>query len=257
MAPAVRNKQAKSRRDVLMDGARVACGVAAAGLGLFALAEQSKALPGPTLRPPGALPEGEFLSACLRCGLCVRDCPYDILSLADLGDGPAHGTPYFVARTGPCEMCDDIPCVVACPTGALTPSLTSIDESRMGIAVLTGRESCLNLKGLRCDVCYRVCPLIDQAIILERRHNDRTGAHAILEPVVLSDSCTGCGKCEQACVLEEAAIRVMPLNLVSNAHDSHYRYGWEEEEKAGGALVPDALDLPDRLPTFPSLGGES
>ena len=38
------------------------------------------------LRPPGALPEAEFLGACLRCGLCVRDCPYDTLKLAQITD---------------------------------------------------------------------------------------------------------------------------------------------------------------------------
>ena len=45
----------------------------------------AQALPAQALRPPGALPEAEFLAACIRCGLCVRDCPYDTLSLATLG----------------------------------------------------------------------------------------------------------------------------------------------------------------------------
>ena len=238
----------KARRDVLLDGARVACGVAFAGLGLAALASQSRALPATALRPPGAVAEGDFLAACVRCGLCVRDCPYDILSLAELGEGPAHGTPYYTARTGPCEMCEDIPCVAACPTGALSKSLTDIDESRMGTAVLLGRETCLNLQGLRCDVCYRVCPLIDEAIKLEARHNVRTGVHAILEPVVMSEACTGCGKCEKACVLEDAAIKVLPRQLAAAQHDQHYSYGWEEKEAAGQELVPGLIDLPDRVP---------
>ncbi|MDR3221903.1 MAG: ferredoxin-type protein NapG, partial [Candidatus Accumulibacter sp.] len=47
----------------------------ALGAGLYA--HQSRALAAQTLRPPGALPEDEFLAACTRCGLCVRDCPYD------------------------------------------------------------------------------------------------------------------------------------------------------------------------------------
>lgn len=238
----------KTRRELLADAARLGCAAAAAGIGLAALARQSAALPAQAVRPPGALPEDDFQSACVRCGLCVRDCPYDILALADLGDGPAHGTPYFTARTGPCEMCEDIPCRKACPTGALDPALEDIADARMGLAVLINRETCLNLQGLRCDVCYRVCPLIDEAITLERRHNERTGAHAILEPVVHSDACTGCGKCERSCVLEEAAIRVLPIRLAGGGHDRHYRFGWEEKQRAGHELVPGLTDLPDRMP---------
>ena len=58
----------------------------------------------------------------MRCGLCVRDCPPQNLKLSTWGDGIARdvaiGTPYFEARQVPCEMCEDIPCVKACPTGA-------------------------------------------------------------------------------------------------------------------------------------------
>lgn len=237
--------RARTRRDVLTDGARAVCGAACAGLGLVVLARQSAALPAEALRPPGALAERDFLAACVRCGLCVRDCPYDILSLADLGDGPATGSPYFTARSGPCEMCEDIPCAAACPTGALAMP-ERIDDARMGLAVVLGRETCLNLQGLRCDVCYRVCPAIDQAITLEERHNERSGAHTIFEPVVHADHCTGCGKCEHACVLEEAAIKVLPLRVASARADSHYQFGWKAEEEAGGPLVPDLVDLPNR-----------
>ena len=108
------------RRRFLKDSARGIAGCAVAGMGLAHLVSDARALPARAIRPPGALPEDDFLAACIRCGLCVRDCPYDTLKLAELGyDGPATGTPYFTARDIPCEMCDDIPCVVACPTGAL------------------------------------------------------------------------------------------------------------------------------------------
>ena len=151
---------AAARRRFLGEVARAACGVAVAGLLLGLHARQGRAVPAPALRPPGALPDEDFTGACLRCGLCVRACPYRTLKLAELGEGPAVGTPYFLAREIPCEMCEDIPCVAACPTGALDKSLTNIDDARMGVAVLVGHETCLNYLGLRCDVCYRVCPLI-------------------------------------------------------------------------------------------------
>ena len=220
-------KAGKSRRQFLLDGARSACSVGIAGLLLGTFARQSSSLPAQAIRPPGALAEEDFLSACVRCGLCVRDCPYDTLDLARLGEDVPTGTPYFTARDVPCEMCDDIPCVKACPTGALDPGLTDIDQSRMGLAVLIDQENCLNYLGLRCDVCYRVCPLIDEAITLDLERNERTGKHAMLIPVVHSDACTGCGKCEQACVLEEAAIKVIPERLAKGELGRHYGIAWE------------------------------
>lgn len=240
------------RRRALKEMAMYAAGTTAVAAAVSGFAAQSRSLPAETLRPPGALPESAFQSACVRCGLCVRACPYDTLKLAGFGDGPAIGTPYFIARDVPCEMCDDIPCVRACPTGALEHSLTDIEEARMGEASLVGRESCLNMKGLRCDVCYRVCPVIDKAITLQATHNARTKRHAIFEPVVHPDACTGCGKCEKSCVLEVAAIRVLPVALARGEIGGHYRLGWEEKEKAGEELVPGVIDLPDRIPDGPA-----
>jgi ferredoxin-type protein NapG len=236
-----------SRRRFLKETAGVAGGAGLLALGAGMYAKQASALPATALRPPGALPEAEFLAACVRCGLCVRDCPYDTLKLAELGDGVATGTPYFEARKIPCEMCEDIPCVVACPTGALDRQLTDIEQARMGLAVLIDQENCLNFLGLRCDVCYRVCPVIDKAITLERMHNPRSDRHAMLLPTVHSDHCTGCGKCEQACVLPgESAIKVLPIKLAQGSKAAHYLRGWEEKEAAGRSLIGDQIELPVR-----------
>ena len=236
------------RRRFIADALRAACGVGIAGLLLGFVARQGQALPAWAIRPPGAKAETDFAGACVRCGLCVRDCPYDTLRLAELGAPFTTGTPYFVARDVPCEMCEDIPCVAACPTGALDKELTDIEDARMGVAVLVGQEDCLNYLGLRCDVCYRVCPLIDKAITRETQHNPRTGAHALFIPTVDSEYCTGCGKCEKSCVLERAAIRVLPTDLAKGELGAHYRLGWEEKEEHGAPLVPDIIDLPDRMP---------
>lgn len=248
----VQSKQINtSRRRFIQETARTVCGVSLLGLGLGVYSRQTHSLPATALRPPGVKTEEEFLAACIRCGLCVRDCPYDILKLATFSDEVALGTPYFTARKIPCEMCEDIPCVKACPTSALDHDLTNIDDARMGLAVIVDQETCLNYQGLRCDVCHRVCPLINKAITLEPRHNQRSGKHTIFIPVVHSDSCTGCGVCERACVLEEAAIKVLPINLAKGEIGKHYRLGWEEKEKAGKSLVtPDEehkYNLPEGL----------
>lgn len=247
----------EARRQFLLDTAKMACGVGVAGLGLAMLAKQTHALPAGAIRPPGVSSESSFQAKCIRCGLCVRDCPYDILELAQPQHPVATGTPYFVARNKPCEMCEDIPCVKACPTGALDHGLTDIAKARMGLAVLVDHETCLNFLGLRCDVCYRVCPVIDKAITLELQHNERTSKHTVFMPTVHSDHCTGCGKCEASCVLENAAIKVYPVRMAKGELGAHYRLGWEEKRKAGRSLVDDGsmVDLPDRLPEGVKLPG--
>ena len=239
------------RRQFLADTLRTACGVGVVALGLGLYSRNTSALPAEAVRPPGALPEDEFLGACIRCGLCARDCPYDTLKLATPGEPVALGTPYFTAREIPCEMCPDIPCVKACPTGALDHKLQKIEEARMGLAVLIDQESCIAFQGLRCEVCFNVCPVRNKAITLEFRHNERTMKHAIFIPIVHSDHCTGCGKCEKSCILDEAAIKVVPLHIAKGLLGRHYRLGWKEKQKKGSALVspdlPHEYNLPDGM----------
>lgn len=260
---------ASPRRHFLREMAGAAGGACLLALGATLYARPGDARPVRAIRPPGAREERDFLGACLRCGLCVRDCPWDTLRLATPGDGVLVGTPWFAAREVPCEMCEDIPCVKACPSGALDPALTDIRQARMGTAVLLDQENCLNFLGLRCDVCYRVCPVIDKAITLEMRQNSReqheanptrsggvVTRHALFLPTVHAEACTGCGKCEKSCVLPEAAIRVLPHELARATPASHYRRGWEEKEKAGGSLIGEQLHLPARgLDEPPANGG--
>jgi ferredoxin-type protein NapG len=243
-----------SRRTLLQGAASAGSAALIAG-GAALLGRPARARPAQALRPPGAIDEERFLGACLRCGLCVRACPPRNLKLSTWGDGIAAdvaiGTPYFEARDIPCEMCEDIPCVKACPTAALDHALTDITKARMGTAVLVDHESCLNFLGLRCDVCYRVCPLIDEAITLDKLPNPRSDRHALFLPVVHAEACTGCGKCEKACVLEEAAIKVLPRKLARGELGRHYRKGWEGAEQAGRPR----FDLPvQNLPEQPVPG---
>lgn len=97
--------------------------------------------------PARAINENAFASACVRCGQCVQACPYDTLKLATLASGLSAGTPYFVARDIPCEMCEDIPCAKVCPSGALDREIESIDDARMGLAVLVDRKTVSTFRG--------------------------------------------------------------------------------------------------------------
>jgi ferredoxin-type protein NapG len=235
----------------------MACGVGMLGLGLGLYAKQSKALPALALRPPGALPEDDFLGACIRCGLCVRDCPYNTLELAKPEAPVATGTPYFTARNIPCEMCEDIPCVKACPTKALDHTLTDINKAKMGVAVLIDHETCLNFLGLRCDVCYRVCPVIDKAITLDMVPNvrDRPACHVPADGPFRT--LHRLRQVREVLRPGRAAIRVLPPKLAKGELGKHYRIGWEEQKKAGHSLIEESkmVDLPDRLPEGASLPG--
>ena len=205
------------------------------------------------LRPPGALPREQFISTCIRCGMCVEACPYDTLSLATISDEISIGTPFFTPRKKPCYMCSDIPCANACPTDALdTATLTkeenaSIDNARMGLAVIN-EDTCLAYLGLQCTMCIRACPLSDLAIILHNQRNPRTDMHAFLMPVVVSDFCTGCGMCEHACPTENASIYVLPRSIAMKEQGSHYVVGWEEkdEERLKGVSTDVMLERTQR-----------
>jgi ferredoxin-type protein NapG len=228
-----------SRRDVLTGALRGRnLALAATGGALWAhLANEESAASSLEPRPPGAREESDFRAACIKCGQCVEACPYQTLRLAKLEDGPAPGTPFFLPRQVPCYMCEDTPCIASCPTGALVPG-TPIEDARMGLAVLSDQETCLAFQGLRCEACYRACPLMGDALVLDFRPNERTGKHAFFLPVVRSDACTGCGMCEHACVLEEAAIKVMPPELARGKLGDHYRFGWTEEPEISHDFGP-------------------
>lgn len=224
-----------SRREVLKNLARSAAFAGTGGLIWGSMAEKSVASP-LTIRPPGALNEPDFLKACIKCGKCVEDCPYDTLELATLDSQAAIGTPYFKAREIPCYMCPDIPCAVACPTGALdlealkTNAELDINKSKMGLAVIH-QESCIAHWGIQCDACYRACPLMDEAITLEFSKNKVTGKHANMIPIVHDDVCTGCGLCEHVCVTEKAAIKVLPIDVATGKVGDHYIKSWDKEDE--------------------------
>jgi len=205
-------------------------GVAAAACGGVAwnalLVQQAHAVPF-ALRPPGALAERDFNATCVKCGLCVVACPYRVLKLATTSSGIPLGTPHFVAREEPCRLCPEIPCVKACPTGSLDRGLKDINDSRMGLAVVDA-ENCLSWNGLRCEVCYRVCPVKGKAITIDA-HERKLSKHAVFVPMIHSDACTGCGLCEKACPTTVAAIRIVLPSLVQGKIGDHFRMDWRPE----------------------------
>jgi MauM/NapG family ferredoxin protein len=166
-------------------------------MSIFQLLER---LSGPEpLRPPGAVPEREFLRRCIKCNKCAQVCPYGSIRMGHLQAGQRFGTPLIDAREMPCYLCMECPPV--CPTGALDPKLTEKRDVRMGVAVIN-EDLCLAYHGIICRTCFDRCPLFREAITLRDEQY----------PEVHEDVCVGCGICVHKCVGPEGAIAIRSLH---------------------------------------------
>lgn len=193
-----------SRRGFLAAAAGgLVCGVAARTV----LGSNFRSSSQPLVRPPGSLPEDEFLRLCIRCGQCMKACPSNVLQPAGFGQGvEGLWMPYAAADLAGCQPeCNN--CGQVCPTGAIRAlPLAEKQAARMGLAAVNER-TCLPYAGRQaCDVCVGACP--HGAVISE--------AHG--KPTVLADLCAGCGACQAACyktnvrkrsMLDSAAIVVL------------------------------------------------
>ena len=77
-------------------------------------------------------------------------------------------------------------------------------------------EACIAYKGYRCEVCFRVCPLIEEAITIDFQGRENDAIHAKFIPTIHKDICTGCGLCVERCAVSEPYV---PIRIVTLAED--------------------------------------
>jgi MauM/NapG family ferredoxin protein len=147
------------------------------------------------LRPPGALPEEQFLSTCSRCAKCAQVCPAQCIKL-DPDGNRANGAPYIEVDAMPCILCTGLECMHHCPTGALVPP--PLEQIDMGTAVWHEYQ-CVRSHGEDCTMCVDHCPVGSTALTLEAGR-----------VVVHEDGCAGCGVCQNNCPTDPKAITVTP-----------------------------------------------
>ncbi len=172
------------------------------------------------IRPPGALPEMDFLSRCVRCGECMAACPTNTLQPIWLKAGfsglfsPAL-TPRRSYCNPECHKCGEV-----CPTGAIR-MLSSNERiwAKTGTAMIF-RRKCLAWEHQKsCMVCDEVCPF--KAVEFRKEPGN-----PVPVPQVREEKCAGCGYCEHFCpVQNQSAIVVTPMGALRMSEGSYAAQG--------------------------------
>ncbi len=157
------------------------------------------------IRPPGAVPEREFLRRCIRCGQCMRACLTNTLQ-PSLWEAGSEGiwAPRMDLRLAPCEQICNV-CGLVCPAGAIRAlDMEERKHAKVGTAVIL-KDRCLVWERNRiCLICDEVCPY--NAIVFRV-------VDGVRRPFVIEEQCNGCGYCEYKCpVGGESAIIVTPMD---------------------------------------------
>lgn len=167
------------------------------------------------IRPPGTLPENDFLALCQRCGLCMKACPTNAIN-PTLGEAGVAGiwTPRLIMTLGYCDFTCTL-CSSVCPTGAIR-EITAKEKTETPIkigSVYLDRGRCLPWSGnAPCIVCEEHCPTSPKAIFLkEEIVSGPDGKQMRFRlPFIDLKRCVGCGICENKCpVRGEPAVRTI------------------------------------------------
>ncbi|MEN6386309.1 MAG: 4Fe-4S binding protein [Phycisphaerales bacterium] len=162
------------------------------------------------IRPPGALPEKEFIKRCIKCGQCMKLCPTNVIQPAGLDAGLTNlWTPTMNNRIGTsgCQL-DCVACGFVCPTAAIRP-LTLAEKLGKGKFAVDGpvkigtaafdRSKCLPwAHNTPCIVCQENCPVSPKAIYTKEvfvtvlsssldLFNSITGSIKLKESVMIPD----------------------------------------------------------------------
>lgn len=169
------------------------------------------------IRPPGSLPEDQFIDRCIRCSECMKVCPTNGIQPA-LTEAGILGlwTPVLVPRIGECTQNCNL-CSQVCSTQAIQPfEIREKSWLFIGRAVID-RSQCIAWNSdKQCLVCDEHCSY--HALYWKR-------VDGIKRPFVDEHKCVGCGICENACPIQPlAAIRVFSFG------DQRHRS--REEQKA-------------------------
>jgi len=183
------------------------------------------------VRPPGALPEDEFLRTCIRCGECMKSCVTNTLQPCFWESGLSGlWTPKMDLRFAACEQNCNV-CGKVCPTQAIRSlSLDEKTHAKVGTAILLKERCLVWSQDKLCLICDEICPY--NAIVFRTIDGYR-------RPVVIASKCNGCGFCETRCpVGGTSAIVVVPDGEIRLKEGSYLK----EAQKLQLEFKPDPGD---------------
>ena len=187
-----------NRRDTVKYGVLTIAGCAMAGFGGQLKKYSADNFTG--IRPPGAVEENSFQHLCIKCGQCVQ----------------VRG----------CYLCDLLPCVLACPSGALNHEISDAHDVKMAEITVSNKENCFGLTnitvseenvlkiaahgvkspvekelveklkltiGQQCKICSEFCPYPEKEQAVKFIETDN-GYYPEIQ-----QKCAGCGVCIELC----------------------------------------------------------
>lgn len=166
------------------------------------------------IRPPGSVPERDFMERCIRCAECMKVCPNNALHPALLESGiEGLWTPILIPRIGYCEpTC--VLCGQVCPTGAIQKiteeqklgnPVRHVEPIKIGTAFYDHGRCLPWSMATPCIVCEEFCPTSPKSIWVEEIDVPDRNGHMVhvQRPHVDPQLCIGCGACEKVCPVQD------------------------------------------------------
>ena len=223
------------------------------------------------VRPPGSVPEREFLQLCIRCGECFKACPNNVLQPLGFEQGlEGLWTPAVKADWAGCESscnaCDAglphrrDPGVAAGGEEGRPDGLGDRQPQNLPAHLPAKRRASFASMSASTPATTRSSSLrVGTEVDAEGQPIEGSG---FLAPVVLADKCVGCGLCQTRCY----GINVAEKHLLESIRHHHrsrpgkedrllsgsylalreqesaaHQREQEEKSKAGGEYLPDFL----------------
>ncbi|HBE68250.1 MAG TPA: 4Fe-4S ferredoxin [Planctomycetaceae bacterium] len=219
------------------------------------LSDTSGEIPTP-IRPPGSVPEQDFLEMCIRCGECFKVCPNNVLQVQGFDQGleglwTPVARPDWAGCESSCNACGQV-----CPTGAIRAlALEEKRHARMGLAVVN-ESTCLPLAGHSdCDLCVVECQAAGYDAIEYQQVGTEVDDNGLpipgtgfLAPLVIAEKCVGCGLCQTRCfgINVKAEHLLSESAIVVKTGDAH-----EDRVTEGSYIEMHQKRLDDRVEQAP------